>query len=149
MKYCHLILIVPLVLLLSVDASARDTRQMLSIADAMKQPTAKEKLNKGIGFFFGSQTHGEIETKFGNFQSNKKTNAFGKSDEKACNWAFLSAMISLQERAAREGGDAVVNIRSYYKQNEISIETEFECGAGATMAGVTLTGDVVKLSSSQ
>ena len=77
--------------------------------------------------------------------SNKKTNAFGKSDKEACEWVFLSAMLSFQDRIAKEGGNAVVNIRSYYKKNEIRSSTEFECGAGAIMAGVTFLGDVVTL----
>jgi hypothetical protein len=54
-------------------------------------------------------------------------------------------MLSFQDRIAKEGGNAVVNIRSYYKKNEISSSTEFECGAGAIMAGVTFLGDVVTL----
>jgi uncharacterized protein YbjQ (UPF0145 family) len=145
MKTRHLALTLPLIILLSMDVSARDTKQMFSVKDALNQPTANEKLNQGIAFYFGKQPHGEIVQKFGNYQSNKKTNAFGKSDLKACNWAFLSAMISLQNRAVAEGGNAVVNIQSFYKQNIVISETEFECGAGATMAGVTLTGDVVKL----
>jgi uncharacterized protein YbjQ (UPF0145 family) len=77
--------------------------------------------------------------------SNKKTNAFNKTDKRACEWAFLSAMLSLQQRALSEGGNAVVNIRSFYKRHEVSSATEFECGAGAIMAGVTFKGDVVKL----
>ncbi len=81
----------------------------------------------------------------GTYTSNKKTNAVGKSDEKACNWAFLSAMKSLQERAIKEGGDAVINIYSFYNKNKFVSATEFECGAGATIAGVTMVRDVVKL----
>ncbi|MBB3062868.1 hypothetical protein [Microbulbifer rhizosphaerae] len=54
-------------------------------------------------------------------------------------------MIALQDRARREGGNAVVNIRSYYKKNEVNSSSEFECGAGAVMAGVTLEGEVVTL----
>ena len=45
-----------------------------------------------------------------------------------------------------EGGDAIMNIRSYYRRNLVDSETELECGAGALMAGVTFIGDVVKLS---
>ena len=54
-------------------------------------------------------------------------------------------MITLQDRAVAEGGNAVINIRSYYYKNDFSSATEFECGAGAIMAGVTMVGEVVKL----
>ena len=91
------------------------------------------------------QSHGKIAKKFGHFSSNKKTSAFGKSDQQACEWPFLSAMISLQKRAQNEGGNTVIDIRINYKNIEFKSDTEFECGAGAIMAGVALTGTVVKL----
>ena len=124
---------------------ARDDRLRLSIEEALATPDAEAKLNAGIKFFFGDQAHPEVERQIGTYTSNKKTNAFGKSDQKACRWAFLSAMISLQERAVSEGGNAVVNIRSNYRQVDFSSPTEFECGAGSVVAGVTLVGEVVKL----
>ncbi len=44
-----------------------------------------------------------------------------------------------------EGGNAVINIASYYKKNTVSSDTEFECHAGAVIAGVAMIGDVVTL----
>jgi uncharacterized protein YbjQ (UPF0145 family) len=58
---------------------------------------------------------------------------------------MLSALIQLQERARREGGNAVINIKSYYKKQTFSSESQFECHAGNIMAGVALKGDIVKL----
>ena len=133
-----------LLLVFSV-AHARDDLVRFSIEEAMTSSDAEAKLGAGIEFFFGDQKHPKVATKIGTYTSNKKTNAFGKSDRRACSWAFLSAMVSLQDRALAEGGDAVVNIRSYYKKHDFSSATEFECGAGAVVAGVTLVGEVVKL----
>ena len=76
--------------------------------------------------------------------SNKKANGVGKSDQAACNRAFLSALLSFQDRAKREGGDKVVNITSYYYKHDFSSETEFECGTGNIMSGVTLRGYIAK-----
>ena len=132
-------------LLAATDASARDNRSMWSVADAMATSDAQAQLTGDIQFHFGDGNHPAVDRTIGNWMSNKKTNAFNKSDEAACQRAFLSAMISLQQRAQREGGDAVVNIVSYYKKNRVSSETEFECGAGNVVAGVTLRGDVVRL----
>jgi uncharacterized protein YbjQ (UPF0145 family) len=81
----------------------------------------------------------------GEFATNKKTNAFGKSDLEACQHVFLSAVIELQERARKEGGNAVINIKSNYKNEVRESATEFTCGAGAVIAGVALTGEVVTL----
>ena len=44
-----------------------------------------------------------------------------------------------------KGGNAVINIRSFYKKNEMSSETKFECHVGLLMAGVALKGTVVYL----
>ena len=44
----------------------------------------------------------------------------------------------------KEGGNAVVNIVSNYKNKETSSETEYMCGNGALMAGVALKGTVIK-----
>ena len=96
-------------------------------------------------FAFGKTLIGNVAKNHGEFRTNKKTNAFGKSDERACNWAFLSAMITLRNRAIAEGGNAVINIRSNYKNNVSSSETTYQCGAGNVIAGVALIGDVVTL----
>lgn len=130
---------------LAGTATARDDKQMYSVAEALATPTAEEVITGEIQFYFGEGNHPPIERKLGNYQSNKKANGVGRSDEAVCQRAFLSAMRSLQDRAVREGGNAVVNIISYYRRNRISSETEFECGSGAIMSGVTLRGDVVKL----
>lgn len=129
----------------AIPASARDTQHMYPYQELMSTEDAKMKLDRDIKFYFGDQSHPAVARKLGTYTSNKKTNALNKSDERACEWAFLSAMISLQQRAIREGGDAVINIQSYYKKNIINSATEFECGAGVFVAGVALRGTVVKL----
>jgi len=132
-------------LLASGTTLARDTKSMQSIEKAMSQPAAAEKLGTDVKFYFGKSAHPAVEKSIGTYPTNKKTNGVGKSDEEACNWAFLSAMISLRDRALMEGGDAVININSYYKKNEVVSETEFECHSGGIMSGVALKGEVVKL----
>src|SRR5258705_8732777 len=123
---------------------ARDTKYLLPIKTALEVKDADEKLDGSIKFYFGSQETPKILSKLGTDISNRKTNAVGKSDEKACNWAFLSAMISLEKRAKQLGANAVVNIVSYYKKDIMSSATEFECHAGSG-AHVFLKGDFVKV----
>ncbi len=134
-----------ILLAISFQAQARDTEHLLSLEEAMESRGYDDKLDDDIQFFFGDQSYPEPLKRLGEYVSNKKTNAFGKSDEEACQWVLLSALISLQERAMAEGGNAVVNIRSYYKKNEYTSETDYECHAGAFVAGVALKGEVVKL----
>lgn len=124
---------------------ARDTLQSFSVQEVLSSADGKAKLGDSVKFAFGKTSVGSVAKNHGEFRTNKKTNAFGKSDEKACKWAFLSAMITLRDRALSEGGNAVVNIRSNYKNNTTSSKTTFQCGAGAVLAGVALIGDVVTL----
>jgi hypothetical protein len=132
-------------LLASGNSSARDDHQMFPIADALNAPAAKEKLDPKIKLYFGNQPHPAVLKDFGEWKTNKKTNAFNKTDKAACEWTFLSAILELQERAVKEGGDAVVAIKSNYKSIEHSSETEYMCGSGALVAGVAFKGRVVKL----
>lgn len=126
------------------DVLARDTRHQFEIADVIGQPENASRL-EGVSFFFGDQFHPKITRNHGEYRTNKKTNAFNKSDLKACQWAMMSALLQLHQRAKSLGANAVVNIKSNYKGDEKSSETQYTCGAGATMAGVALIGTVVEI----
>lgn len=128
-----------------VPAQARDTKHLFPIAQGIATKSAEDRLDGSVKFYFGNQDHPKVLNKLGSDVTNRKTNAFGKSDEQACNWAFLSALVQLEKRAVELGANAVVNIVSYYKKDAFSSPTEFECHAGALMAGVALKGDFVKI----
>jgi hypothetical protein len=143
MKKLHIALTTMLLILTANTADARNTVASYNIQDVLSQAQHEGKL-EGISFYFGDQTHPEVITNHGEFRTNKKTNAFNKSDLVACQWVFMSAMLQLHSRAKSLGANAVVNIKSNYKDNVVSSETQFSCGAGATMAGVALIGTIVK-----
>ncbi len=126
-------------------AEARDTRLRLPISEALNNANAKAQLDSSVKLFFGPQAHPKAAKSYGVVTTNKKTNFFNKSDKEGCEWAFLSAMLALQDRARREGGDAVVNIRSVYRGADLASETEYECGAGTMVGGVSFSGEIVKL----
>jgi uncharacterized protein YbjQ (UPF0145 family) len=145
MKRASLLLAISLLAFVPFGASAGDDHLKLPLQDAMNTPAAKEKLTGKVLFFFGDQKHPAVASELGTFQANTKTNAFGKDEKKACEWAFLSAMLKLQARAEKLGANAVIDIESNYKKNPFSSATQYECGHGFLMAGVTLKGKVVKL----
>lgn len=126
-------------------AQANDRKVMLPIDNAMTANDVQGRLGNSVKFYFGKQKTPAVAKRLGTEQTSQKTNAFGKSDAKACNWVFLSALMQLQKHAHEVGANAVVNIVSNYKNVEFSSETEFECHAGAVMAGVALKGDFVKV----
>ena len=129
----------------STAVLARDTVADYSVEEALSIEKIKSGLGTDVKFYFGDQKHGNVTKKFGEFRTNKKTNAFNKSDKEACQWVFLSALLSLKDRAIKEGGNAVINIKSNYKNNLTSSSDSFQCGSGALVAGVALVGDVVKI----
>ncbi|MEM0515859.1 excinuclease ABC subunit A [Pseudoalteromonas sp. YIC-827] len=124
-------------------AMARDDIGQYNIAELLETSKAKDVLID-VPLYFGNQAYGDVQETYGEVMTNQKTNAFNKSDKEACQWVMLSALKALQERAKREGMNAVVNIQSYYKKREFVSDTEFECGAGFLMAGVALKGTLVK-----
>ena len=77
--------------------------------------------------------------------TSKKTNAFNKTDEGACSWALQSALIGMQRAAKAAGANAVVDIASNYKHVEYKNSQNYECHAGAIMAGVAIKGDLAKV----
>ncbi len=129
----------------AAPAAARDTRYELKIADVQADPRYAQNVPAGVKFYFANQT-APAGQNLGEFVTNRKTNSFGKQDEEACTWAMISAMKELGERAIAEGGNAVINIVSYYKKKPFSSDTLYECHAGAIVAGVALKGSVVKVS---
>jgi len=126
-------------------AHARDDQKMFSIKEALESPAAKDKLDPDIKLYFGNQKHPAIVKSFGEARTNKKTNGFNKSDQQACEWTFIGAVLALQNNARQQGGNAVVGIKSNYRNIEKSSNTEYMCGSGALMSGVALKGKVVKL----
>lgn len=125
---------------------ARNTVAKYSVNEALTSEQGQQiPLSSGMQFYFGTELHGAVVQDFGKIKVNKKTNAFGKSDERACQWAFLSAMKNLKQQAIKRGANAIINIQSNYKNNLTSSNTQFTCGAGATVAGVALVGEAVKI----
>lgn len=126
-------------------AHARNTLLNLNVDEALQMGRDEGAILDNVRVFFVGQGHPQVVKKYGEFGTNKKTNAFNKSDERACQWAFFSAIKSLQSRALKEGGNAVIDIKSNYKSQEFSSPTEFQCGVGALLGGVALKGTVVQI----
>jgi uncharacterized protein YbjQ (UPF0145 family) len=127
------------------SAQARDTELNLDINEVMRDGEITSKLGKDVAFYFSGQSTPKVSKTLGDFVTNRKTNSFGKPDDKACRWAALAALIHLQERARQLGGNAVVNIVSYYKKSTSASTTDYVCHAGNFVAGVALKGTVAAI----
>lgn len=132
--------------MLPAVSQARDTTHYLPFEPVVQQMTQEGKLDGSVKFYLaGVQPKGKVTVITPNASTNKKTNAFNKSDEEACNWALQSAILQLQEAAKGAGANAVTNIVSYYKKNERRDPVNYECHAGAIIGGVALKGDLAKV----
>ncbi|RBL81685.1 excinuclease [Streptomyces cavourensis] len=125
----------------SAPALARDTSVYLPLQAAVDGARAAGKIDGSVKFYLaGTGPAGKVVQ--ASVVTNRKTNAAGKSDEEACLWVAQSAVIALHEAAKTAGANAVTNIVSYYRKNEYRNKTNYECHAGATVAGVALRGDL-------
>ena len=121
-------------------AQARDTTHYLNFQQVVQEALDAGWLDGSVKFYLGRTPAGAKIVSRG-LTTSKKTNAFGKSDENACAWVLQSALIHLQESAKRHGANAVVNLVSNYQHREYRSNDQYECHAGAIMAGVALKGD--------
>ncbi len=126
-------------------ASARNTRYLLKIEDVKQDPRYAENVPGDVAFYFADQAHPDPRTSFGEVVTNRKGNSVGRPDEEACRWTMISALKALHDRAIDEGGNAVINIVSYYRKNVYSSKSDYECHAGEVVSGVALKGTIVKL----
>lgn len=128
------------------QAFARDTRVEQSLAELVNSQEAKDAgIDGSVKFYLAGQSHPAVLQSFGSDSSNRKTNAFNKSDAEACRWVTLSVLKALQDGAKVKGANAVIDVVSFYNGKEFSSADNYECYAGAIMAGMALKGTYAKV----
>ena len=68
-----------------------------------------------------------------------------RSDQQACQVAFLSALIALEGQARKMGANAIINIQSDTGGEPSASRTTYKCAAGGAVARVNLSGTYVRL----
>ncbi|WP_163335666.1 excinuclease ABC subunit A [Desulfopila sp. IMCC35008] len=126
-------------------ASAADVKKKFTLESAKANSDVQDVLNGDITIYWGTQAHPQVEKELGVYKTSKRTNGFMKAEEEACSHALASALIVFQERARKEGGNAVIGLQSNIKNQAESSETEYSCLIGSMMVNVALKGKVVKL----
>lgn len=126
-------------------AQARDEALMFPFQEAVDLGLSTGKLDGSVKFYLAGAKTPRVATRLGEGMANKKTNGVGKSDAQACQWALLSALVAFQSSAKQKGANAVVDMHSYYKKNVVKDASQFQCGAGNVMAGVTMKGTYAKV----
>lgn len=126
-----------------VAAQAADTAHDFDFNTAVKQAVVDGTLDNSVKFYLAGTPSGGKLIK-ADVVTNKKTNGFGKSAEKACDHVLRSALIQLQNTAKAQGANGVTNIVSYFKANESKSATTYQCFKGTAIASVALKGDLVR-----
>ncbi|MDZ4759891.1 MAG: excinuclease ATPase [Alphaproteobacteria bacterium] len=121
-------------------AHARKDFQTYSIDLVVGHPDYAEKIGD-FKFVFGDAVSGQ---QIGSTSTRKSTNGLNKSDEGACVWAMLSALIAFKADAIARNGTSVQGVKSNVTGEIFSSATEFQCISGFTNSRVYLEGVVVK-----
>lgn len=146
MKNSVRIFIAGAICLVSFSAMARNDRSVQPLAEALNSPQVAA-LSRDVRVYFGSQRHPRVAQTIGEWSSQRRGSA-GRDEPETragCHYAFAEALEQLQKRAAREGGDAVINIFSVHGDVPMKSSTQYLCGIGNVKTAVRLTGTVVKL----
>lgn len=132
--------------LASTTVHARETRVEASFEELVNSPEAKQAgIDGSVRFYLAGQKTPAVLSRMGEDVSNKKTNAANKSDAVACRHVTLSVLKAFQDSAKARGANAVVDMVSYYKKNEFKSAQNYECYAGAIMAGTAMKGTYAKV----
>lgn len=134
-----------LIMLAAMPASAADAIVQFDLQKAMNAPDTLAHIDGSVKFYFGSTSHPAIIKHLGEGIANKRANGFGRESTRGCERAFLDALITMQDKAKELGANAVINVNSYFKRNEVPITTTVECHSGMWMDAVTLKGEFVKV----
>ena len=129
-------------------AHARDEQRLYDVAAALATPQGRDRFDDTIRFFWAGQDTPAPAQSFSIQTSERKTFLPTRTEQEACDQSFIEALASLRDAARKIGADAVVGIKSLYKNREFRSATQYECRLSYFSASVTLEGRLVKLESS-
>ena len=129
-----------------MEALADNDAISVEVARALEY-SGRRKPSAFAWFMLGSRHNAEKKA-LGRMVTRKSTSAFGRSDQHACGIAFQSAIIQLQERARRLGGNTVVDIVSIADGETTESKDSFRCSVGKLVATVHLEARAVVLEAS-
>lgn len=137
-------------LLCSGAAMAADDKLVMPIDRALASQVAKERIDPKIALAFGfrqadgAQDGRVVKTVKRMLRPTDREHR-RMSDEEICSTLFAQALQEFQQTASLEGRNAVVGIRSNWKDDEIASETTYVCAKGAAYMGVALKAVLVKM----
>ena len=126
-------------------AQARDEQRLFDIALVMTSADGRDRFDDTVQFHWAGQDELTVAQAFSIHTSERKTFAPTRTPQEACDQSFIEALAALRDAAKKAGANAVVNIKSLYKNREFRSATQYECRLSYFAASVTLEGKLVKL----
>ncbi len=127
------------------SATAKDEMEKYSIQEAFQYNKVSTQFDGSVSFFWGNQSYPPVVTKFRSYKTSKRTSLLSKERDYACSLAMAEALKTLEERALKEGGNAIINIVSNVNNIEESSDVDFTCMVGRVVVNVALKGMVVTI----
>jgi len=139
-------------LLAAGAASAADELLTMPIDKALASPAAKSRIDPGIKLLFGfNRIDGGQDARLYKTVKrvrrpvDKVANGPVPTDADLCASMFVEAVQDLQQRATREGNNAVAEIHSNWKDDETASDSTYVCAKGSAFIGVALKAVLVKV----
>lgn len=126
-------------------AAARDEQRLYDIAPALASPEGRDRFDDTIAFHWAGAEPPAIERSLTIHTSERKTFLPTRTEQEACEQSFIEALAALRDAARKAGADAVVSIKSLYKNREFRSATQYECRLSYFAASVTLEGRIARL----
>lgn len=130
---------------LTPSAQARDERMLFDVQPVLASPLGKDRFDETVQFYFGERPYPQPQQTFGVHTSERRSFTPLYSDAEACDRAFVEALAGLRDAAKARGANAVVDIKSIYRNREFRSDTQYECRAGYLATSVSLEGRLVRL----
>jgi len=140
-----LTLLTALLALVPAAAQAKDEQHLFDIATVLATPEGRDRFDDTIRFVWSGDAAPAPAQTFKIHTSERKTFLPTRTEQEACDQSFIEALASLRDAARAAGANAVVEIKSLYKNREFRSTTQYECRLGYFAASVTLEGTLVKL----
>ena len=127
-------------------SQARDTAVYLPFDKAVAEATRSGKIDGSVKFYLAGNTPaGKVTVVSPGAVTNKKTNAFNKSDTEACEWVVQSAIISLHQAREKRRRQRRDQHRQLLQEQRAQGCADLRMPRRRIMAGVALKGDLAKI----
>jgi len=123
------------------SAFAKSEIQLHSIDELLASEAFQSRLGN-FQFSFGNEILGKP---VGIANVKRATNGIGKTDQEACEWAMISALLVLKQEAQTRNGIAVEAIQSTVTGTDYISATHYQCRTGHTNSRVLLKGTITAL----